>query len=124
VTLADLRTRWEARAAEFGRLGALVDGAKLCAEVAADLAQLSESTDGDALTLAEAALASGYSADALRHMIAEGKLANVGRKGAPRLRRGDLPRKPAGARTGATYNADRDALQLVRANGTTGEGRR
>ena len=46
------------------------------------------------LTLAEAARESGYSADQLSRHIREGRLVNVGRKGAPRLRRGDLPRKP------------------------------
>lgn len=48
------------------------------------------------LTLAEAARESGYSTDQLSRLIREGKLVNVGRKGAPRVRRGDLPKKPGG----------------------------
>jgi hypothetical protein len=47
----------------------------------------------EALTLSEAAAESGYSASRLRHMVADGAIPNAGRKGAPRLRRADLPRK-------------------------------
>ena len=56
-------------------------------------AALRETADAE-LTLDEAAADSGYSKRRLREMIASGTLPNAGRKGAPRLRRGDLPRKP------------------------------
>ena len=45
----------------------------------------------ETLTLAQAAGRSGYSADHLSRLIRDGKLANVGHRGAPRLRAGDLP---------------------------------
>jgi len=43
------------------------------------------------LTLDEASLRSGYSADHLARLIRAGRLANAGRRGAPRVRAGDLP---------------------------------
>jgi hypothetical protein len=46
------------------------------------------------LTLEQASALSGYSRDPLSRMTREGKLVNRGRKGAPRIRRGDLPTKP------------------------------
>jgi hypothetical protein len=43
------------------------------------------------LTLTEASLRSGYSADHLARLLRQGKLPNAGRRGAPRIRAGDLP---------------------------------
>lgn len=45
------------------------------------------------LTLTEAADLSGYSKSHLRHLVSEGEIPNAGRKGRPRIRRADLPRK-------------------------------
>lgn len=68
--------------------------------------------DADAvLTLQEAALASSYSVDHLRHLLASGALRNVGQKRRPRVRAGDLPRK-ASTRT-SRYDPNADALRLV-----------
>lgn len=47
------------------------------------------------LTLAEAALRSGYSPDHIARLIREGKIPNAGRRGAPRVRAGDLPSRRA-----------------------------
>ncbi|HEU4630159.1 MAG TPA: hypothetical protein VFS08_10465, partial [Gemmatimonadaceae bacterium] len=83
--------------------------------------------ENETLTLAEAALASGYSVDHLRHLVSSGAIANAGRKHAPRVRAGDLPRKPgapsagqAGAPAG-TYDLDADVAHLA---GRIGGGRR
>ena len=46
------------------------------------------------LTLSDATEESGYSYSALQKMVASGELANLGDKGSPRVRRGDLPSKP------------------------------
>lgn len=70
----------------------------------------------EVLTIAEAAATSGYSMDHLRHQIAEEKIPNVGRKGSPRVRRGDLPLKsgPRGRTTGCDAAATaRSILQSV-----------
>lgn len=114
--------RWEARRAEWARLGVLVDGAKLAGEVLHDFEEVMRSGDHDALTLEEAARESGYSVDHLRHLIADGQLANAGRKHAPRLRRVDLPRKPSAARSSArgAYDADGDAIRLVKRSSREG----
>ncbi len=45
------------------------------------------------LTLAEAAELSGYSVDHLARLVRDGKIPNAGRPRAPRIRRGDLPRR-------------------------------
>ena len=44
-------------------------------------------------TLKQASHVSGFSDDYLGRLIRQGKLTNVGRKNAPRVRRGDLPSK-------------------------------
>ena len=48
----------------------------------------------EALSLTEAAVESGYSADHLGALIGAGRLPNAGHKHSPRIRRQDLPRKP------------------------------
>jgi hypothetical protein len=47
------------------------------------------------LSLSAAARESGYTRDHLSRLIREGKIPNAGRRNAPRIRRADLPRKPA-----------------------------
>lgn len=46
------------------------------------------------LTLAQAALRSGYSSEHLARLLREGRLPNAGRRGSPRIRAGDLPVRP------------------------------
>ena len=45
------------------------------------------------LNLQEAAAESGFSADHLGALVRQGKIPNVGRPKAPRIRRSDLPQK-------------------------------
>ena len=66
------------------------------------------SQDSELRGPAEAEAASGYSRRRLRELETEGKLANHGRKGAPRYRRGDLPTKPDGG-----YDAAAEARRLI-----------
>ena len=51
--------------------------------------------DDTALTLAQAALESGYSASHLGRLVRSDTIPNVGGPNAPRIRRKDLPRKVA-----------------------------
>ena len=90
----DIVNRWTKRRDELQKLRAAVDGAAICEEVLADLDVLQRAEDADLLTLAEAATVSGYCADHLGRLIRAGTLTNHGRKNAPRVRRGELPRKP------------------------------
>ena len=86
--------RWSQRADDLKRLAANVDGQRLIAELLAELALLFREEDSQALNLQEAAQESGYSPDHLGREVRAGRIPNVGRRNAPRIRRGDLPRKP------------------------------
>ena len=65
------------------------------------------------LTLTEAAQLSGYCADHLGRLIREGKIPNAGRPKAPRIARGDVPRK-SGAVAGPSDIDELDRTQIVR----------
>jgi hypothetical protein len=92
---ASLRQRWATRREEFARFRAAVDGAQLCDELLADLDAAVHQVAEEALTLSEAAALSGYTADHLGRLLRQGKIPNVGRRHAPRIRRVDLPLKAA-----------------------------
>src|SRR5262245_45561888 len=87
-----LADEWRAEAAILRRRGAAVQ-AEVLEGCAAELEQRGRDRELQALTLEQAAAESGFSYSALEKMVRRGKLANVGRKQAPRIRRGDLPRK-------------------------------
>ena len=61
---------------------------------AAELERALQEHDNELLTLTAAGEASGYSADHLGRLVRQGALENLGRPNAPKVRRGDLPRKP------------------------------
>jgi len=86
--------RWSQRADELKRLAANVDGHKVITEMLTDLELLFREEDSEELTLQKAAHESGYSPDHLGREVRAGRIPNVGRPKAPRIRRGDLPRKP------------------------------
>lgn len=107
---------WTARRDELRKLGAIVDGARLCDEFLADLAALAASEGF--VTLTEAARHTGYTADSLSRMIREGKLTNHGRKHAPRVRVSECPWKSVrtdglAGRHANAYHPDTDARSLV-----------
>lgn len=91
--IGTLLVRWRDECAVLRRRGATVhadvlEGAVADVEAALTLA------GSEAVTLAEGARLSGYSADALGRQIRAGRLRNVGHPHAPRVRVADLPRKP------------------------------
>jgi hypothetical protein len=92
MTPAELAERWRHDAELLDRYG---DDqlATVCRTHADDLQAALQSVADDTLDLASAAQESGYSPDRLRHLVAEGEIPNAGRKGSPRIRRGDLPVK-------------------------------
>lgn len=80
--------------AEDLRLLGAVDHAKTV-EYCVDLfEEVVLSWRNEELTVVEAAAESGYSAAHLRRLLADSRLENAGSQGRPRIRRGDLPRKP------------------------------
>lgn len=114
--LSMLRQRWLARRDELRGLHALVDGAVLCESLLAELDALARDAATEPLSLQQAAAESGYSPDHLGRLVRERKITNVGRRNAPRIRRGDLPAKPARVvAKGATiaYDPVADARSLA-----------
>ena len=97
------------------RRGVLVNGAVLCDEILNVLETVLRGEEDQLPNLADAAARSGYSADHLGRMIREGKIRNLGLKGSPRVRAGDLPRRLGSvrARTGS-YDPVADAREIAR----------
>jgi len=94
----ELPAVWRRQAAEL-RQWAAAESAAVALERAAD--QLDDALrrqDDEPLTLMQAAAESGYSVDHLGRQISRGKIPNVGRRNAPRVRRADLPKKSTALR--------------------------
>lgn len=122
----DLAPAWRLLAETLRLNGA--DQAARATEARADELEAALRVEGDAtMTLAQAAVASGYSADHLGREVREGRLRNVGRKGAPRIRRKDLPRKATRALApfaSRIYDPGADARSLLAGRlQHTGEGK-
>jgi len=81
------------RASEARRIG-LSPVAEVWTEAARVVEQAIMEHEFDVLTVREAAELSGYSAKTIRSYVQDGHLTNMGRKGSPRVKRGELPRKP------------------------------
>jgi hypothetical protein len=105
--------------------GALVDPSKVGALVIAQFDAFIRAEGAQVLNLAQAAQASGLSADHLARLVRTGQVANAGRRGKPALCKRDLPRRERRGRkatavalpsiaagTGATYDAASDARSL------------
>ena len=72
------------------------------------------------LRIAEAAVESGYSKEHLRRCVRDGSIPNAGKPNAPRIRRGDVPKKTGrlaaqGDAEGPSngYNVDEDARSIA-----------
>lgn len=94
MTRDEFVVRWRMRSDELARLGALVDGMKVCEEVLHDFELVCQGEDDAELTLEEAAEESGYSPDHLRRLVREKKLQAYRRGRRLLFRRASLPRKP------------------------------
>jgi hypothetical protein len=109
MALADLSARWIARADELAPYAPAAAEAFRRAAVELEAAQ--RAADDEVLSLADAAAVSGYSSETLRHMVSRGRIPNAGRRGAPRIRRADLPRQAPAADT--KYSPAADALSII-----------
>lgn len=107
---ADLAGHWRSRAAELERYAA--PAAEAFRTAACELEAALREADDAELTLADAAQESGYSTRRIAQLVADGSIENRGRKGAPRIRRADLPRR-TGKGKSATYDPTNDARALV-----------
>ena len=90
--ITELVEKWESDADTMEQYSD-ARGAAVCRLHIAELKEAVRIEQGRLLTLAEAAHESGYSEDHLRHEVASGRIQNEGKKGAPRIRRGNLPLK-------------------------------
>jgi hypothetical protein len=91
--------------------------ARVCEAHAQELVEAIERELDAVLTLSEAARWSGYSKSHLRSLCRSGVLKSVGRKGAPRFRRGDLPRKDCRRHTSTPSPKDSIRLRDEEASG-------
>jgi hypothetical protein len=91
--LSALAQQWRKEAGLLRERYGLDSLARLCEVHARELTEAVGRHEAELLTLSVAAEYSGYSTSHLRALIADGTLSNVGRKGSPRLLRGELPRK-------------------------------
>lgn len=101
--LTDLVDRWRATAERLRNYGADAQ-ARAVERCVEDLKEARAERDLQTLTLREAVEVSGYSYSRLQELVGD-KIPNVGEPGAPRVRRGDLPRKP-GQASGTVEVAD------------------
>src|SRR2546427_7184284 len=74
MTREDFVVRWRTRLSEWARIGALVDGARVCEDVLQDFEAVTRAEDDAELSLSEAATESGYSSDHLRRLHRKGQL--------------------------------------------------
>jgi hypothetical protein len=107
----ELPSEWRELGDQLGGVGALVDPRKLIEVLTQQLENGLKAQENAVLSLQEAAKVSGYSAEHLRKLVGK-SIPNAGRKHAPKVRAGDLPRKPR--RNSATlYDASADAARLM-----------
>ncbi len=122
MTEAEFLGKWEARAAEYERLGILANAASLCRALLDDLAKVRVASENGVLSLAEAAGWSGYSQAHLSRLVKEGKLETLrapGSRGRLSFRAADLPRKP-----GPQHSSDAGVHDLASRLGIRGKGGR
>jgi hypothetical protein len=113
MTPDNLVSRWTQQLEAFARVNAMVDGAKLVNDFLLDFRSLELAKEERILTLKAAAEESGYSVEHLARLIRQGRVANAGRRNAPRIRAADLPVRRSLARNLAgSYNVDTDARTL------------
>lgn len=104
MTTEQLVAHWRQQAATYARDGQ--PGAQLLDRVARELEEALATSEGAVVALNDAARISGYTADHLGRLVRNGQLVNHGTRHRPRVRLGDLPRKPlTRAGTSATVGA-------------------
>ena len=88
----DLIERWRSEMDTLRKWGA---GADILGRCINELESVLDAEKLEAITLGEAVRVSGYSYSSLQKKVAGGELPNIGKKGSPRVRKGDLPKKAA-----------------------------
>ncbi len=119
MTMAEILTWLRERSEEFKRFNVHVDGARFTSELLTMLETALVAEAETLLTLSQAAARSGMSEEHLGRLLRQGRIPNAGRRGRPRLRVSDLPRKAPRISKRMdelampAYNPDADARSLV-----------
>lgn len=113
-SLLRLAERWEAEAQLLRRHGC--ESAATTAELhASQLRDALRAVEFETLTLEQAAEVSGYSYGHLSDLIRQGVIRDAGRKGSPRIRRADLPRRPGSSSPSSRIELVEQSIQAHRA---------
>ena len=110
-----LTASWRESAVQLRRYGAEAQAVTL-ESAADDVLEALAGVDDALLTLDEAARESGYSAEHLGRLVRKGRLPNAGRRGRPRIRAADLPKRalaPIAEGASASYDPVADARSLA-----------
>ena len=110
----ELASQWEKDAKLLAQYGS-PQQAELLRDCSKKLFETIKREQEVLLTLAVAAQLCGYTSDHLGKLIKAGKLPNHGRKGSPKVRLGDLPKKARAVVTGNStmYDAVADARSIL-----------
>lgn len=110
MTIETLAAEWRGRAEVLAPYSQAASAAFRTA--AEELEAALRTAADELLNLREAATESGYSDRRLRELLADGTIPQAGRKGAPRIRRRDLPQRPR--KSGhSVYDPEKDAEALL-----------
>jgi hypothetical protein len=112
MTRDELRALWSARRELLGRIRAYVEGARIIDEFLSDITRIEHDERETLVTLKAAAGLCGYSTEHLGRLVRKGHLRNYGRKGAPRVRVGELPSRKVAAIRSRSYDVNADARTL------------
>ncbi len=104
---------WRARASKLRDWASANEAARAWEAAAAELEAAIRAEEHELLNLQQAADRSGYSPDHLGRLVREGRLPNSGRANAPRIRAGDLPRKPGQIRPEAVVRHTAQAKEFL-----------
>lgn len=107
--LTELAEQWRDEHAPLLRSYGDERGAQICEYHAGQLEEALHERESQPLSVAEASALSGFSQSHLYHCIEDGTLPNAGRRGAPRIRRADVPKK-LGTRSQGLIPLERAAI--------------
>lgn len=110
--LSRLAARWRAEAAVLQRRGAPIQAGVL-ESCASEMEQEAQLFSLETLDLEQAVAESGYSYSTLQKMLSDGTIPNAGKKGTPRVRRCDLPKKPGSGHQSSKGESDLADLVLA-----------
>jgi len=117
TALLELVSRWREEADLLRGYGA-EEAAAAAERHAEQLVDAVTEAEGEVLTLAEAAAVSGYARRTLRQKVSEGEIPNVGKRNAPRVRRGDLPMRVK-SKKADLFDASAEAQEILGNSGAS-----